>query len=96
MTPTAEIDLAAKVAWLRRGGSLSDPSDTVEAIATHFAWVFLSKRFAYKLKKPLRIRDMDFTKPLGTAAGQWRERTSWYLDAATGPAERATSRRAAR
>jgi hypothetical protein len=43
--------------------------------------VFLSKRFAYKLKKPLHSR---------------RERTSWYFDAATGPAECATSRRAAR
>jgi hypothetical protein len=61
VTATAEIDLAAKVAWLRRPGSFSDAPDAVEAIETHFAWVFLSKRFAYKLKKPLRIRDVDFT-----------------------------------
>jgi aminoglycoside phosphotransferase family enzyme len=61
VSASAEIDLGAKVAWLCRRESFSDAPDAVEAIETHFAWVFLSRRFAYKLKKPLRIRDVDFT-----------------------------------
>lgn len=61
MHATAEIDLGAKVAWLRRPEAFPDRPEAVEAIETHFAWVFLSKRFAYKLKKPLRIREVDCT-----------------------------------
>jgi aminoglycoside phosphotransferase family enzyme len=32
----------------------------VSAIETHFAWVFLTERHAYKLKKPLRHQAMDY------------------------------------
>jgi aminoglycoside phosphotransferase family enzyme len=57
----ADIDLDAKVAWLRRPESFIDAPEAVEAIETHFAWVFLSQRFAYKLKKPLLVREIDCT-----------------------------------
>jgi aminoglycoside phosphotransferase family enzyme len=30
-------------------------------IETHFAWVFLAGRFAYKMKKPLQFREFDLT-----------------------------------
>jgi aminoglycoside phosphotransferase family enzyme len=33
----------------------------VEAVETHFAWVFLSREFAYKLKKPVRFPGLDLT-----------------------------------
>ncbi len=32
----------------------------VESLETHFAWVFLTPRHAYKLKKPLRHASMDY------------------------------------
>jgi uncharacterized protein len=57
----AAIDLAAKVACLSRPESFPDRTPAVEAIETHFAWVFLAGRFAYKLKKPMRFHDFDFT-----------------------------------
>jgi aminoglycoside phosphotransferase family enzyme len=62
-------DLAEKLAWLRRPESFPDAPEAVEAIETHFAWVFLSNRFAYKLKKALRIRDVDFTTLAARRAG---------------------------
>jgi aminoglycoside phosphotransferase family enzyme len=57
----ADFDLGAKIAWLRRPASHRDSPETVEAIETHFAWVFLTRLFAYKLKKPLRVREIDCT-----------------------------------
>jgi aminoglycoside phosphotransferase family enzyme len=33
---------------------------TVRVIETHFAWVFLTARHAYKLKKPMRQRPLDY------------------------------------
>ncbi len=33
----------------------------VDAIETHMSWVFLTDRFAYKLKKPIRYDRLDFT-----------------------------------
>lgn len=36
------------------------PTRTLEVIETHFAWVFLTATFAYKLKKPLRAPYMDY------------------------------------
>jgi len=32
-----------------------------EVIETHFAWIFLTDRYAYKLKKPVRRGRMDYT-----------------------------------
>jgi aminoglycoside phosphotransferase family enzyme len=54
-------DLAEKVAYLRRPDAFPDAPDSVDVIETHFAWVFLSKQYAYKLKKPVRFRDFDLT-----------------------------------
>ena len=33
----------------------------VEVIKTHMSWVFLTKQYAYKLKKPVRYRFLDFS-----------------------------------
>ncbi len=53
--------LAAKVECLSHPESFSDRPLVVESIETHFAWIFLAGRFAYKLKKPIRYHDFDFT-----------------------------------
>src|SRR5690606_10963578 len=35
----------------------------VEAIETHFSWVFLTDTHAWKLKKPVRYDSLDFRTP---------------------------------
>jgi aminoglycoside phosphotransferase family enzyme len=58
---SSTVDLAAKVACLSRPETYAERPLAVECIETHFAWVFLAGRFAYKLKKPQRFHDFDFT-----------------------------------
>ena len=55
------IGLADKVAFLRRPESYPEPTGEVAAVETHLAWVFLTDRHAYKLKKPVRYPFLDFT-----------------------------------
>jgi len=50
-----ECSLADKVAWMRSRLREGD-----EAIETHFAWVFLEGRRAWKLRKPVRRESMDY------------------------------------
>lgn len=50
------VDLAAKLAFLRSHGGLDH---AVECIETHMAWVFLSERRAWKIKKPVRLPYLD-------------------------------------
>lgn len=52
--------MADKVAFLRRPRSYDDGSRRVTVIETHFAWVFLTRRHAWKLKKPLRHWPLDY------------------------------------
>jgi aminoglycoside phosphotransferase family enzyme len=63
-----ETKLSEKLDFLLRAAAYCDGSKSVEAIETHFAWVFLTQRFAYKLKKPIRCRDVDFTTLAGRRA----------------------------
>lgn len=57
----AAAEIGAKVAFLARADSYPDATDAVDVIETHFAWVFLCRRFAYKLKKPIRAHGFDLT-----------------------------------
>ena len=57
----ADTELAAKVECLSRPETYPGSTLAVEAIETHFAWVFLAGRFAYKMKKPLKFRELDLT-----------------------------------
>jgi aminoglycoside phosphotransferase family enzyme len=59
-TRGSRISLAAKVAFLKRAASYPDRPGRVEAIETHMSWVFLTRRHAYKLKKPARTDFLDF------------------------------------
>lgn len=62
MTLAADgLGLAAKVAFLRDPASYPEETRGVEAIETHMAWVFLTDRHAYKLKKPVRYEYLDFS-----------------------------------
>jgi aminoglycoside phosphotransferase family enzyme len=53
--------VAAKVAFLARPESYPTRPQRVEVIETHMAWVFLTDRHAYKLKKPVRYDYLDFS-----------------------------------
>jgi aminoglycoside phosphotransferase family enzyme len=56
-----EPGLRAKIDCLSRPETYREGPLAVEAIETHFAWVFLAGRFAYKMKKPLQFRAFDLT-----------------------------------
>lgn len=55
-----EVSLESKVAFLRQPTSFPDRPYRVEAIETHMSWVFLTERYAYKLKKPVCLDALDF------------------------------------
>jgi hypothetical protein len=57
----ATIDLAGKLEFLSRPQNYPDRPGRVETIETHMSWVFLTERFAYKLKKPVRLAFLDFS-----------------------------------
>ena len=46
---------------MRRPESYPDSPESIETIETHFAWIFLSHRFVYKLKKPVRFAELELT-----------------------------------
>jgi aminoglycoside phosphotransferase family enzyme len=54
-------ELEAKVRFLLQPASYPEPTQGVRAIETHMSWVFLTDRFAYKLKKPVRFPFLDFS-----------------------------------
>jgi uncharacterized protein len=56
----AGASVSRKLAFLRAPSSYPGQRAPIECIETHFAWVFLSARHAYKLKKPLRLRRVDY------------------------------------
>lgn len=61
--PTAAADpgLEAKVAFLLEGRGYAETTTGITAIETHMSWVFLTDRYAYKLKKPVRFSYLDFS-----------------------------------
>ena len=60
MRRSAQATLESKVAFLSDPRSHAAHKGRVEVIETHFAWVFLTARHAYKLKKPQRQSAMDY------------------------------------
>ena len=53
--------LGAKVAFLSLPASYPEPTTKVDTVETHLSWVFLTDRHAWKLKKPVRSRNLDLT-----------------------------------
>ncbi|MFO0870633.1 MAG: AAA family ATPase [Pirellulales bacterium] len=54
-------EYADRLAFLRRPDVYPDQPLQVEAIETHISWVFLTRRYAYKLKKPVSFGFIDFS-----------------------------------
>ena len=46
---------------LARPETYPEPTRAVQLIETHISWVFLTDRFVYKLKKPVRFEFADFS-----------------------------------
>ena len=67
MPPTVTLSDGAReqfdatVAALRRSAAYPGAEAPTEAIETHMAWVFLTEEHAYKLKKPIFARLIDYT-----------------------------------
>lgn len=59
--PARPPGVADKVRFLERPGAYPGRPERVETVETHMAWVFLTDRFAYKLKKPVRYDYLDFS-----------------------------------
>jgi aminoglycoside phosphotransferase family enzyme len=59
--PAEACTLSDRVAFLSCPETYPDPPERVEPIETHMAWVFLSEQHAWKLKKPVRTRSLDFS-----------------------------------
>ncbi|MDC0936902.1 AAA family ATPase [Pirellulales bacterium] len=51
------------VECLKTPATYSYQPPRVEVIETHISWVFLTNRFAYKMKKPVAFEFVDFTTP---------------------------------
>ncbi len=49
------------VTWMGSPATYPDCTSAVEVIETHISWVFLTERFAFKLKKPVRFDFLDFS-----------------------------------
>jgi aminoglycoside phosphotransferase family enzyme len=58
--PRSEVAIGRKLRFLTDPRSYPDHPSQVEAIETHFSWVFLTDRHAYKLKKPVQGDGFDF------------------------------------
>ena len=54
-------DSKSLVQWLCEPSSYPEKTAGVRLIETHISWVFLTDRFAYKLKKPVHFDFVDFT-----------------------------------
>lgn len=59
--PRAHIDLDTKVAKLKQIATYPDNPSSVDVVETHMSWVFLTDRYAYKLKKPVRYDFLDYS-----------------------------------
>lgn len=62
-----------KVEFLSSPRTYAGQTQPVEVVETHFSWVFLTERFAYKMKKPLQQDVMDYRSMASRARGCWNE-----------------------
>lgn len=54
-------DLQAKLDHLSRPEAYPEDTQSVEVVTTHMSCVFLTTRYAYKIKKPVRYPFLDFS-----------------------------------
>jgi aminoglycoside phosphotransferase family enzyme len=55
------IDQERKIALLKEPQTYPENPLRIEVVETHMSWVFLTRRHAYKLKKPVRYDFLDFS-----------------------------------
>jgi aminoglycoside phosphotransferase family enzyme len=60
-TGVNRTDLDTKVAKLKQTATYPDNPFSVNVVETHMSWVFLTDRYAYKLKKPVRYDFLDYS-----------------------------------
>jgi hypothetical protein len=51
---STDVSMAAKVRFLSRADSYAEHPHRVDMVETHYSWVFLTDKCAYKLKKPVQ------------------------------------------
>lgn len=56
-------DLSRKVSFLSKPGNYPRHTSQVEPLETHMSWVFLTDTEAWKLKKPVKYKHLDFSTP---------------------------------
>lgn len=59
--PKSYIDQATKIALLQQAQTYPEYPGRIDIVETHMSWVFLTKYYAYKLKKPVRYDFLDFS-----------------------------------
>ena len=60
-TTTAPVCSQTVVEFMRNASSYPDNQGPIEIVETHISWVFLTDRYAYKLKKPVRFEFLNFS-----------------------------------
>jgi aminoglycoside phosphotransferase family enzyme/predicted kinase len=63
ITTTVPVRAVSIVDLMKDPSSYADGPSSVRVIETHISWVFLTHRYAYKLKKPVRFEFLDFSTP---------------------------------
>ena len=58
--PAGDVAITEKVRFLRDPRNYPGQENTIEVAETHFSWVFLTEKYAYKLKKPAYGEGFDF------------------------------------
>lgn len=56
-----EVTLQEKVQFLKGPGAYPEGTGLVETGETHMSWLFLTDRFVYKMKKPVRYDFLDYS-----------------------------------
>jgi uncharacterized protein len=51
----------ALMASLLQGRAYPHPVENIQLVETHISWVILTGRFAYKIKKPIKLEFLDFS-----------------------------------
>lgn len=54
------VTIEDKVAFLASPNAYPEKTETVDVKETHMSWVFLTDRYAYKLKKPVKYGSLDY------------------------------------
>mgnify|MGYP001453234687 CR=1 FL=1 len=58
-----DCETSSVVELLSDRATYAERPRSVELIETHISWIFLTDRFAYKVKKPVRFEFLDFSTP---------------------------------